>query len=113
MGGEGYSDQAEWTDLFNQVFTVSRFKTMNGNVAKKINTFSTGKPLENVDNVYTQTAKIISDDMITTYAIFLKELAMESPPEFIHYKLPHFTPDHLEMIAIMKSIKQSVGKVVF
>ena len=112
MGGSGYSDESEWETLFHDSFTSARFTTMNENVARKINMAVTGKPGTDVGSTYTYAAKAISDDMIATYAVFLKEYSMESPPEFIHYKLPHFTPMHLSMINMMKK-QVRVGKVVF
>jgi len=112
MGGDGYSDQSEWEDLFRDQFTESRFTKMNKNIARKINMAVKGKPGVDVGSDWTDCAEQISDDMMATYHVFLKEYSMESPPEFIHYKLPHFTPGHLADINLMN--KQLVeGRVVF
>ena len=43
---------------------------------------------------------------------FNKQKYMENPPEFIHYKVPHFTPLHISFLNIMKKTVR-VGKIVF
>ena len=112
MGGDGYSDQDDWQTLWNETFTAAQFNLMNAAAAIKINTSVTGNPTNDVANQFTKTAKVISDEMMMTFSIFLKESAMEDPPEFVHYKLPHYTPLHLMLINIMKKTVR-VGKIVF
>lgn len=112
MGGTGYCDQDEWQSMFNNVFTAARFANMNKRIARKINTKVTGNPTTDVASQFTYTAQYISDEMMATFSVFLKEYSMQDPPEFIHYKLPHFTPDHLTDISIMKKTVR-VGKVVY
>ena len=112
MGGDGYSDEDEWESIFKNDFTSARFTLMNKMIAAKINTYVNGNPSTDVSNIYTNTAKMISDEMMATLSVFLKEYSMENPPEFIHYKLPHFTPLHLQYLTMMKKTIR-VGKIVF
>lgn len=113
MGGSGYSSESDWESMFKNDFTSARFTLMNELIAAKINTYVTGKPATDVSSTYTNTAKMISDEMIATLSVFLKEYSMENPTEFIHYKLPHFTPLHYEMMDIMKKQTHGVGRWVF
>ena len=112
MGGDGYSVKVDWQILWNEVFTAAQFALMNAAAAVKINTVVTGNPTTDVPSAFTASAKAISDEMMETFSVFLKESSMENPPEFIHYKLPHFTPLHLMMIKVMKKTA-NVGRVVF
>jgi hypothetical protein len=88
----GYSVQADWQTLYNVVMTAAQFTLINDLVAVEINTFIFGTPATDVSSTYTSITKMVSDQMIIIYKNFLKESSMENPPEFIHYKLPHFTP---------------------
>lgn len=112
MGGEGYSVQDDWQDLFNETFTASHFTLMNQLAAVKINTFIRGNPTTDVSSTYTNTAKMISDELLMIYTNYLKESSMENPPEFVHYKIPHFTPLHYSLMGIMKKVRR-IGKVIF
>ena len=112
MGGDGYSVQADWQIFFNEIFTAAQFALMNAAAAVKINTVTTGNPTTDVNSTFTNTAKAISDEMMEIFSTWLKESSMTDPPEFIHYKIPHFTPLHLMLIRIMKGTVR-VGKIVF
>lgn len=111
MGGEGYSVKADWQTLWNERFTEAQFDLMNEEVAAKINTVTTAFPETDVPSRFTNTAKAISDEMMMTFSIFLNESSMENPGEFIHYKLPHFTPLHNRLIKIINGVN-SVGRIV-
>ncbi len=114
MGGDGYSDQSEWQDIFNSVFTVSRFLGMNQRIAWKMNTKVVGKPNTDVGATWTNIMKAISDEMMATFSVFLKEYAMESPTEFVHYKLPHFTPDNLDLLKTVATLNGGIpGRIIF
>ena len=112
MGGAGYSVRADWQILWNEKFSAAQFALMNEAAAIMINTVVTGNPTTDVANIHTATARKISDDMMEIFSTFLKESSMADPPEFIHYKIPHFTPLHLMLIRIMKK-SVIVGKLVF
>lgn len=112
MGGDGYSVEADWETLFNEDYTSARFTLMNKLIAAKINTVATGVPTTDVGSTYTNAAKAISDELNGIFMNYLKESSMENPPEFIHYKVPHFTPLHREMLRIIKKSVR-VGKIVF
>ena len=112
MGGDGYSDEAKWETLFNEDYTSARFTEMNETAAVMINSYVTGNPSVDVASQFTNTAKRISDQLNAVYMNYLKESSMEDPPEFIHYKLPHFTPLHYTLMNIMKRTVR-IGKVVF
>ncbi len=66
-------------------------------------------PTTNVGSDFTVLAKAISDDLITIMVNYLKESSMENPPEFIHYKLPHFVPAHIAMMNSIKELLEHVG----
>ena len=112
MGGEGYSVRADWGTLFNEDRSAAQFTLMNKLVAAKINTYVIGNPTTDVATAYTNTAKMISDELIMILSNYIKESSMADPPEFVHYKIPHFTPLHYSMMTIMKRTVR-VGKVVF
>ena len=104
----GYSSQTDWQILYNVVFTTAQFTLINEWIAREINMFVMGLPDTDVSVTYTNTAKSISDQMIMIYKNFLKESSFENPAEFIHYKLPHFTP---KMIEMMNTIKAQLGYI--
>ena len=112
MGGDGYSVEGDWEALFKEDYTTERFTLMNKLIAAKINTYVTGNPTTDVASQFTNTAKMISDEMMGILMNYLKESSMENPTEFIHYKVPHFTPLHISFLNIMKKTVR-VGKVVF
>ncbi len=68
-------------------------------------------PTTNVGSDFTVLAKMVSDEMITIMWNYLKESSMENPPEFIHYKIPHFTPLHLELLNSIKELSEHVGDI--
>ncbi len=68
-------------------------------------------PTTNVGSDFTVLAKAISDEMLSIMVNYLKESSMESPSEFIHYKLPHFVPSHIEMMNSIKELNEHVGDV--
>ena len=109
MGGDGYSDEEDFELLFNEDINTTRFNLMNTHVARKINMFINLNPSTDVGSDYTNIAKQISDEMLMTLVIFFKESSMENPPEFVHFKLPHFTPDHIEMLNNIKILSGHVG----
>ena len=112
MGGEGYSSESEWETMWKEDYTSARFALMNKRIAYKINAYVNNNPTTDVSSTHTNTAKMISDELMAVYMNYIKESSMENPPEFIHYKLPHFTPFHMTLLNnIKKSIR--VGKVVF
>jgi len=111
MAADGYSDEADWEELFNEDFTSARFTLMNKRIARKINMFIFGVPGTDVGADYTDIAEVISDEMIAVYMIFLKESGMENPPEFIHYKLPRFTPAHRTDLNTIKGRLGYIGGV--
>jgi len=104
-----YSVKADWQKLWNEVFTEEQFDLMNAAAAVKINTVTMGKPGTDVPDDWTDTAKDISDDMMEIFSTFLKESSMTEPPEFIHYKIPHFTPLHMRMINEIKTNSNMIG----
>ena len=111
MGGEGYSVIADWKTLFNEERSAAQFALMNALVAVKINTYVTGNPSTDVASTHTNTAKMISDELIMILSNYIKESSMTDPPEFVHYKIPHFTPLHYTMMTIMKKTVR-VGRII-
>lgn len=106
-----YSVKDDWQTLWNEVFTPAQFALMNEAAAIKINTFVMGKPGTDVPDDWTDTAKTVSDDMMEIFSTFLKESSAVDPPEFIHYKIPHFTPLHRELLNTIKSHSGYIGGV--
>jgi len=104
----GYSVQADWQVLYNIVMTAAQFTLINDLIAREINMYILGTPDTDVSATYTTICRAISDQMFMIYKSFLKESSMENPPEFIHYKLPHFTP---KMILDMNMIKAQLGYI--
>lgn len=109
MGGAGYSDIDEFKNVYNLPWASDRLILMNAMIAKKINKKATG--FSTTDVIDTEAAQYISDFMMMTFVTFLQQSSATNPPEFIHYKLPHFTPDMLEALADMAMESTSRGVV--
>jgi len=111
MGGDGYSNESDFETFFNVDINSARFTLMNKKIARKINQYVNDDPSIDVSSTYTNTARDISDELLMTLWNFFKESSMENPPEFIHYKLPHFTPDHKLELDKMKMLLGHIGDI--
>jgi hypothetical protein len=109
MGGDGYSDLDDFEVLFNVDYSTAQLTLWNKLIARKINKKVTGYSTTDVTD--TLAARVISDQLMMISINYLKESSSTEPPEFIHYKLPHFTPDMLEDLATMALEETSRGVV--
>ena len=109
MGGAGYSDLDDFEVLFNVDYSTAQLTLWNKLIAKKINKKVTG--YSTTDVIDTDAAVSISDELMMIAINWLKESSADSPTEFIHYKLPHFTPDMLEALADMAAESTNRGVV--